>query len=78
MLVHLHQNLEFPPPKISLDRLPTATINPLPSTPKKPSVILEEIRTHQAEAVGVETIKEAEVEAAVVGQVAEVPALTEP
>ena len=85
MLVHspLHQNLGFPPPKISLDRLPTATINPLPlltlpSTPQEPSGILEGLRTQQAEAVGVETIKEAEVEAAVVGQEAEVPALTEP
>ncbi len=85
MLVHspLHQNLEFPPPKISLDRFPTATINPLPlltlpSTPKKPSVTLEEIGTQQAEAEGVETIKETEVEAAVVGKEAEVPALTEP
>jgi hypothetical protein len=84
-LVHnpLHQNLEFLPPKISLDRLPTATINHhplliLPLTPKRPSVTLEEIKTQQAEAVGVETIKEAEVEAAVAGQEAEVQALTEP
>jgi hypothetical protein len=84
-LVHnpLHQNLEFLPPKISLDRLPTATINHhplliLPLTPKRPSVTLEEIETQQAEAVGVETIKEAEVEAAVAGQEAEVLVLTEP
>jgi hypothetical protein len=41
-------------------------------------VTLEEIETQQAEAVGVETIKEAEVEAAVAGQGAEVLVLTEP